>query len=76
MADDEDHEDEYDALLNLETGWAGGEEAQAIGDVEYSRLDPVALGGESETGLVKAAVHHRGAKKVLDACGGVADKVS
>ena len=32
---------EYEALVHLETGRAGGGEAEAVGDAEYPRLDPV-----------------------------------
>ena len=58
------------------TGWAGGDEAEAVGDAEYPRLDPVAPGGEGETNVVEAAVDYRGAEKVLDAGVDVAGKAS
>ena len=75
LAGDDDHKDEYAALLNLEARWAGGEEAKAIRNAEYSRLDPVAPSSQGEKGLIEAAVDHRGAEKVLDACVNVAEKV-
>ena len=76
FADEEDDDDEYAALFNLETRWAGGDEAEAIGNVQDSRLDPVAPGGEGEAGGVEAAIDDRGAPKGFDACVDVAEGVS
>ncbi len=65
LADEEDQNDESEDLFNLETGWARREVAEAVGDAECLRLDPVAPGGEGKTVVVEAAVDHRGPRKPL-----------